>query len=106
MMISLPAFSYWALAGWQLSGLTGVYSAPILPAGYTGGSGQQLFSYSPLAPGTAAVTFAYGCVRARFPCPHAEWGRHIPTLYPAEARTPIISAMTLITLSQSARAAH
>jgi hypothetical protein len=39
----------------------GVYSQPAAPPGIVGGTGQQLFSYSPLAPGTANVTFAYGC---------------------------------------------
>jgi len=41
-------------------GSTGAYTPPVVPAGSVGGNGQQLFSYAPLAPGSAAVAFGYG----------------------------------------------
>ena len=97
----LPAriHTHWALPDRQLSGPNGVYTAPILPAGYTGGSGRQLFRYSPLAPGTAAVTFAYGCALGPLPSSTCRTGppHHPHTLLrPAEARTLMIrvSAVT------------
>jgi hypothetical protein len=40
---------------------TGAYTPPAVPAGSVGGNGQQLFSYSSLAPGSGEVAFAYGC---------------------------------------------
>ncbi len=39
----------------------GDYTAAVLPPGFVGGSGTQLFSYAPLAPGSAALVFEYGC---------------------------------------------
>ena len=37
----------------------GAYSQPDLPPGENGGVGSQLFSFTPIAPGQATITFVY-----------------------------------------------
>ena len=39
--------------------VAGTYTPPALGPGKVGGIGSQLFSYTPIAPGTASITFAY-----------------------------------------------
>ena len=50
--------------------VSSTYTPAVLPVGSSGGSGQQVFTFSAIAPGSGPATFGYGSAPPPLPPPH------------------------------------